>query len=113
MLIRGPKIRVNPRKSAVLLSSFLTLATLAAASAGCASTPAPRALKPRPPRADIVFLIHGIWPDGGWYADAAPAFESASVTAVPIDYTTFLPGFMFGFGTDRAAEQVVALAGDL
>jgi hypothetical protein len=89
----------------VFLPCFFALAVV---FSGCASA-APRVrTSSTPPSPDVVFLIHGIWPDGSWCTDATTAFESAKFPVVNVEYTTFLAGFMFGFGTDDAADLLVS-----
>jgi hypothetical protein len=104
--VQRTSVRSAPEALAVTL-----LLCLSACASAQARPRAPTAADASP--ADIVFLIHGIWPDGSWCTEAATAFESAKIPVVPVTYSTFLVGFMFGFGTDEPADQLVSFVRDL
>src|SRR2546421_9155997 len=82
---------------------FFALAT------GCVAGPRAIDQKPLEARAGIVFMIHGIWPDGWWVPEAERAFREAGIETVPVDYTSGFVGFTFGFGTDPPTERMLAL----
>lgn len=79
-------------------------------AAGCAGAGAPRArpLEPLASPAGFCFLVHGIWPDGVWIPAEEAALRRRGVEPIDVEYTTFLPGYALGYGTDRPAERLVA-----
>jgi hypothetical protein len=79
---------------------------------GCAGGPAPRAHSFEPGRsaAGIVFIVHGIWPDGWWVEDLARALRARGLEPLPVEHTTFAWGVVLGYGTDGPAERIASFA---
>ncbi len=104
------EITETPRSLKSLCSLCSLWLVVLVAAAGCASPPARAARdpleKPLEARGGAVVLLHGIWPDGRWYEEAEPAFRAAGLETVPVHYSTFLVGYMFGFGTDDPADRL-------
>lgn len=96
------------------LALGVALALVLALAPGCAflGAPAPRSrpLEPAPSAAGFAFIVHGIWPDGYWVPDQALALRRHGVEPLPVEYTSFLAGYVLGHGTDRPAAKIVAFA---
>ncbi len=96
--------------AALFLAGAATAA--AAAAAGCAGDPGVRAHSIEPGRspAGLVFIIHGVWPDGWWVEELARDLRARSVEPVPVAHTTFVWGALFGGDSDAVAERIEAFA---
>lgn len=95
------RLATLPRASALLLGVACLL------SSGCVS--AVRGDE-APGRAAIgpVFLVHGIWPDGvdWWCDDVEAALRRQGVEGIRVPHTSFVAGYLFGFGTDLPADRL-------
>jgi hypothetical protein len=97
----------------VFIQFALALAAMATSAAGCAAPPRATSSAPLESRPGIVFLAHGIWPDGAWCTETERALRAARIEVVPVEYTSFIAGYIAGSGTDEPAERIAAFVAAL